>query len=635
MIKHKKRILFALFLVCWCACVFAQPISPFESEQALLNEVQRIENDHSISPIAAAAYLEKLVVIAKNNQWKRGELRTSVSVLKQYKEFEQIEKIGPSITALDELANQLNDHVAKVELNIINLYLLPYQDGNQVKSEYQTHLLNALPNLENLSLAGDVFLALGEYEYSIEEFETSVNYLQQAYEKFEMVNDQDGLSRVLIALGNINSDLSNAESSIDFNQQALEIAKANRDIFSQSVIYYNLHFVFMDLQHIDKAKRALESAIVLNLKIDDVLGVAHAKHRLADIFISEERWEKAISLLEETLIVFDSMENFPIMFEILTSLTLAYVKINDLDNARKTLETFNNNLSTFNDSQYQIDYQQLKAHWLYLNENYKNAYEWLQKSVLTQVQFFEKNQDNQLEKLRVQFEVQLKEKENEKLQSVNKINQQVIEQQKEQKIVWMIVALLSCVVFVLLAFMLVGQIKNKQRFKHMAFVDTLTDSPNRRSIMQFAMKAIDDARHTQEQITIALLDLDKFKSINDTFGHDIGDNVLIAFASALKENIQPPNSFGRFGGEEWLIVINENDNNLPGKLFASIRKQFQATKIEGIPDSLKLSFSMGFATHSKASGKTIDETIQIADQYLYHAKNSGRDCLRGETELKE
>jgi diguanylate cyclase (GGDEF)-like protein len=632
LIKQLKRALFTLVVVCSCHSVVAQQISSIKSEQDLLNEVVRIQNDHSISPIAATTLLKKLVILAKKNQWEKGYLRTSIGVLKQYKEIEQIEKISPSLSALHEIASQLNDRFATVELDIISLYLVPYQDSNNLTSEYATRLLNAVPQLENVNLVGDVYLALGEYQYSLEKFEASVNYLKQAYEKFEMVNELGGLSRVLIALGNINIDLSNAESSLDFNMQALELAEANLDTFSQSIIHYNLHFVFMDLDDVDKAKLALENAIVLSLKIDDVLGVTHAKHRLADIFISEEQWGKAIPLLKETLTVFDNIDNAPIVFEILTSLTLAYLKTNDLDNAKQTLNAFERKLESFNDAFHKIAYQQLKANWLYLNQNHKNAFEMLRKSAPTQEQWYEEYQNNELEKLRVRFEVQLKENENEKLQSINQISQKVIKQQEEQKTVWMIVALLSFLVFVLLAFMLVWQVKNKQRFKQMAFVDQLTGSPNRRSIMAFAVKSIEHARHSDKQVMIALLDLDKFKSINDTFGHDIGDNVLKAFANALKENIYLPNYFGRFGGEEWLIILNESDKESPKKLFTSVREKLQNTAIEGIPDSRKLSFSMGVAIHRHASGMAIDETIQLADKHLYHAKNSGRDRISGETE---
>jgi diguanylate cyclase (GGDEF)-like protein len=617
-----------------CFSVGAQNVLNVTSEQALFDEVKRIENDVETSPNEHVIYLEKLIQKADDNKWKKGKLVASVTALKFYKDLENIQALRSRLPALRVLAETLDDQTALIELDLIELFLLPNEGKNAQVFELHKKLVETADTLEDMSLAAQIYTSVGDSQYIVGKYNDAVANFEKAYQKFTLLNDEQGLSGVLTSLGNVNSNLGNIESSIDYYRKALDIAKASSDTFSESVLEYNLHFLFVMLEDYDQARTALENSIQLSEAIDDTVGIAFGQQRLADIHVIEQKWNEAIPLLEQTYLVFSETGNLPMVLQGLTSLAISYIQTTNVEGLRYTLDRFETHLTDSVETLHQINYQEAKAHWLYLTEDFKEAYELILRTKKLEESDNQKKQEEELEQLRVRFEVQLKDQENEKLQALNQSKQQTIEQQQQQKKFWIIVAVLSCLIFILLAFLLTLQVRNKRRFQNLAFIDQLTNTPNRRSIMKYAIQMIEGSQQkTQASVIIAILDLDNFKNINDTYGHGTGDNVLKAFANLLKDTVQASHKFGRFGGEEWLIVFTGNDTTAPQRTFEQIREKLKQTKVEGIPDSEKLSFSMGVAMHANSSKTTVDETIQIADQYLYQAKQQGRDQICGDARV--
>lgn len=620
-----------LIYVTLCCRVGAQDMSLITSEQGLLEAVKRIENDVETPPSEHIIYLEKLVQKANDNDWKSGKLFASVTVLKFYMDVENIQALRPRLAELKTLAKTLNDKTALIELDLIELFLLPYEGKNEQVDQHYEKLLKTADTLEDLSLAGQIYSSVGDSQYNVGRYNEAVVNFEKAYQKFKLLGDEQGVGGVLTSLGNVNNDLGNVESSIDYYRQALDVAISSNDVFSQSILEYNLHFLYVMLKDYEQARTALKNSIRLSATIDDTVGIAFAQQRLADIHVLEEQWREAIPLLEQTFTVFNDNGNLPMVLQGLTNLSIAYIQIKDIPGLKHTLDRFEASLTDSVNTEYHINYKEARAHWLYLTGEYKLAYELILSTKKLEDDVIQRDKEEELEQLRVQFEVQLKDQENEKLQALNQSKQQIIEQQQQQQKFWVIVAVLSSLIFILLVFLLTIQIRNKRRFQKLAFVDQLTSSPNRRSVMRYAIQMIEKSnQEAQASVMIAILDLDNFKGINDTYGHGTGDNVLKTFARLVEENVQDPHKFGRFGGEEWLVVFVGNDTTLPQRTFKQVRDKLKQTKIQGIPDSSTLSFSMGVALHADSPETTVDETIQVADQYLYQAKRCGRDRICGD-----
>ena len=174
---------------------------------------------------------------------------------------------------------------------------------------------------------------------------------------------------------------------------------------------------------------------------------------------------------------------------------------------------------------------------------------------------------------------------------------------------------------------LAGEVR---RLRDIAFTDQLTQVENRQGLEQRRK-----AQDPNGPFTLLLLDIDRFKNINDTYGHAAGDAVLVKFAEELKNRVRAEDIVCRYGGEEFLIVFKEEDP-------LNIMRKFQSTELVGTDTSrsrghLRLGMTLDNGYHLEltasggitalAQGEDLTQAIARADQAMYHAKESGRDQI--------
>lgn len=179
----------------------------------------------------------------------------------------------------------------------------------------------------------------------------------------------------------------------------------------------------------------------------------------------------------------------------------------------------------------------------------------------------------------------------------------------------------------LLAWMLIANLRYRRELMRLAEQDSLTGLPNRRRTAEKATTALASAAVRLRPVTIALIDLDHFKSINDNYGHMVGDHVLREFAGLSVSVLRASDTLGRWGGEEFLLILPDTDLDCA---VATIHRMRSATANMQLPDiarGLQVSFSVGLATRDQAA-QSLDEVIAAADAALYEAKNEGRNLVR-------
>jgi diguanylate cyclase (GGDEF)-like protein len=160
---------------------------------------------------------------------------------------------------------------------------------------------------------------------------------------------------------------------------------------------------------------------------------------------------------------------------------------------------------------------------------------------------------------------------------------------------------------------------SKKEFQKLAEVDTLTGIANRQSFNTEIKKLFDDRR--VKNLTISILDIDDFKTINDKFGHDVGDIALKDVTKILKHHIRAEDFLARWGGEEFVIVLKDPDGHTE-EILENIRHHIARDKSEEY-GSLTASFG---ATPMKKH-KTIDDAFKAADENLYQAKQNGKNQI--------
>ena len=173
----------------------------------------------------------------------------------------------------------------------------------------------------------------------------------------------------------------------------------------------------------------------------------------------------------------------------------------------------------------------------------------------------------------------------------------------------------------------------------LASTDQLTRLLNRPACLGMLGVEIERANRYERPLTVALIDLDRFKRINDTYGHAVGDDVLRHVSDVLRANVRNVDALGRYGGEEFLLVMPETD--LDGGIASaeSLRRVVGRTPLTietpGGQTEIKITISVGIAGHLGSRSLDIDGLLREADGALYEAKERGRDQVRAHRAFSE
>ena len=168
--------------------------------------------------------------------------------------------------------------------------------------------------------------------------------------------------------------------------------------------------------------------------------------------------------------------------------------------------------------------------------------------------------------------------------------------------------------------------ESHNQLKLLASQDHMTKLYNRRYFSEISTTILELAIRHQKPLSLMMIDIDKFKKINDTYGHHIGDIVIISLANTLKELSRKSDIVCRFGGEEFLILLPETDIVGADSIAEKIRKSVEETLVDIEEDQrLKYTISTGISEVKIKEETNLEETIQRADEALYKAKEGGRN----------
>jgi diguanylate cyclase (GGDEF)-like protein len=171
--------------------------------------------------------------------------------------------------------------------------------------------------------------------------------------------------------------------------------------------------------------------------------------------------------------------------------------------------------------------------------------------------------------------------------------------------------------------------KANKRLQELASTDSLTGVLNRRAFMKEAMNKFDLAKRYQRPLSLLMLDVDHFKKVNDTYGHQTGDHVLTQLSAVMKDSLRSTDIISRIGGEEFAIILPETSLEKTIEFTERLLNTIRNTKINVEPDtSFNITVSIGVATVPPVSSG-LDTVMKKADDALYKAKSEGRDRCCG------
>jgi len=435
--------------------------------------------------------------------------------------------------------------------------------------------------------------------------------------------------RVLAAasLANVVADLGDFPQALALNEEVIAWDVAHDAWLDLSVTRFLRGRIHIRMHDYAAAVQELTEARRLSTRLKDHQGVAFADLRLCQAQIELGQWIPARQRCQDALKVFTASQSNDMCKE-----ARGLIAQIDLDEGRasKALVALDGVLDQDGADmppRQVAKLYQLRAQTNAALKNYENAYADLEEYVRRYVQVNDSERTQQSAALRAHFETDREIERSATLQRELLLGQERWQRQREQ-MRWTIIGVVAgCCVIVLLTYILIISTRHRRQLVRLATQDGLTGLPNRRSLVDLATQALEDAAAQHRPLTIGLIDLDYFKAINDRCGHAVGDYVLQEFARIGRESLRASDVFGRWGGEEFLVVLPDTTLDTALATLDRLRTAALAIELPASGGDLRVSLSAGLATND-VGAKTLDQVIADADTALYDAKQQGRDLVR-------
>ncbi len=503
------------------------------------------------------------------------------------------------------------------------IWLLIYDfSGDNVRSaSFRRALISTFKNASEEQQAFTLS-ALGYSFYLEGKYNQAQDYYHQSYDLYKKLGKNNDSVNVLIGIANIFSDIGDAQTALTYYKKV----PINDDAGYAPVLYHNMGLAYLDLQNVAQAKRHFQRSARLCRKNDNRVCLAWAEYELAVMYVNEEEYDEALRLLTDVASVFLDNKIMKKYYDAKVLMLQVYVKTDENTYAQALSTQLGEHIAEIqNLGKSYLEYLNYAAQTAALQHHYQASYALSQQYVNALKNYYDRQQTEAVEKRLSRFEIQLKDAQNQVLKKENELNKLRLTKHQSQQEFFIIIGLLGLVVISCISALLVLQVKNRNRYQRMALKDELTDAPNRRAIFQYAKERFLETQHTKTPMALALIDIDHFKLINDSYGHEVGDQVLITFSNICKQLLRAQDRYGRYGGEEWLLVLSNTDEKNIEAVFNRLRQALAKANIQGLPKSETVTFSMGVTVFIGQSGYSIDKVIADADKYLYEAKNQGRN----------
>jgi len=170
-------------------------------------------------------------------------------------------------------------------------------------------------------------------------------------------------------------------------------------------------------------------------------------------------------------------------------------------------------------------------------------------------------------------------------------------------------------------------IHSKKKLEELARQDSLTKLWNRAAIIQLLQEEMDRSRREKKPVATIIIDIDYFKNINDTYGHLVGDTVLLEVTSLMKKKVRSYDRIGRYGGDELLVVLPNCRLNQAQDIAERLRLAVSHKKIKTEMGILDVTLSLGGFSSERQSAISAEDMIKASDSALYQAKRNGRNCV--------
>ncbi|HXI49401.1 MAG TPA: diguanylate cyclase [Steroidobacteraceae bacterium] len=519
------------------------------------------------------------------------------------------------------------DNTDPVRIMLLSLYAENVYDqagiAAAVKTTEEAQAVQKRGSLEDICL----LIGRGLLQYREDREDLAIGSLTQAYRSSTTPALAEPHVLAAGVLATVLRGMGDYPQALALNQEAIDWDTAQHAPLALSVDRFLRGRILILMQKYAQAIDEFDDARKLSAMLNDTQGVAFADVRVCESRIELGQLIKARAACENALFTFIASRFSDEVKE--TEALLARIDLAE-GHPEKALATLNEVLDHSGTDVLPLrvaSLYQWRARTNAALHNYRDAYNDLSEYTRRYVSTNDADRTKQAVALRARFETDREIERNALLKRELDLSHEQSQRQAQQ-LRWNAIAAVSAVlVIALLMYFLVSNFRYRQQLVRLASTDGLTGLPNRRRTAELATDALAAATESDKPLTIAIIDMDHFKFVNDRCGHATGDYVLREFARLGRESVRPEDALGRWGGEEFLLIMPDATADVAIATLERLRTLVFGINLPPSGAGLRVSLSAGLATRDRQV-RSLDELIARADAALYVAKNEGRDLVR-------
>ena len=469
-----------------------------------------------------------------------------------------------------------------------------------------------------------LLITLGTLQFRENRADLAITTLTQAYRAADVAGNMRQRMLAASPLSKVMGELGDYRQALALNAEVIEWNAAHDETLTLSVSRYLRGIILYEMHEFDAALLAFANARALSVSLGDEQGVAFADMRVCEVMIDLGDIAGARQRCDAALKTFAASGTVDVIKQTRSLLAQIEMAEGHADRALATLNDILANGALDMPPREVAPLFKLRADANAARGNLAAAYQDLGEYMRRYTHTTETRRLRQVAALHARFEIDREIDRNATLQ--RQLDESEQRRSELQRRTWLAITSGSLAVALLTA-MLIGARRHRRQLATLANVDSLTGLPNRRHTVQLAGAALEQSIRAGEPLTIALIDIDHFKSINDRCGHAGGDEVLREFARLTRATLRATDTFGRWGGEEFLVVMAGSTLDVALAVVERVRAIALTIQVPGGGEPIRVSVSAGLAV-SESGQHSLEALVARADIALYRAKHDGRNIVR-------
>jgi diguanylate cyclase (GGDEF)-like protein len=468
----------------------------------------------------------------------------------------------------------------------------------------------------------------GEMRYYRGELGGALEDLNEAYALYTRLGNEGRKRHALNAIANVYADrrVAQYDRAIEYYRQLLAAHQRAGEQENVATALYNLGSTLEQKGDLTAALGYYRRALEVERRLDDAGEVAECRRAIGVVLSRLGRPGEALRWLNDALAYFDGARDAEAAARTRLSRGAALRRLGRHADALRDLDAAAAHFQAAGNSRFMEKVQDERAQALSGLGDWRRALDARNAQVALQRALADQLREENTSRLRVQFDAEKKEQENRALLRENALRGRALRDAVRIRSLQTMVIALTLAIIAILAWLTVRHLRNARLLRTLALTDELTRLPNRRHLLRVADERVHAARQGDAPLSVLALDIDHFKRINDTFGHEVGDRVLHRVAAACRAALRRDDVIGRTGGEEFVVVMPGADARVAAEVAERLRAAVEREDWSDVAPALRVTVSVG-ATQWAPGDEGFATVARRADDSLYRAKEGGRNRI--------